>query len=485
MTKRVIVLGGGPAGLSAAWKLAQAGVDIQVFEASPRLGGLSATVAYRGHLFDYGGHRFLTSNEQLLAEIQHLVGEDFKLRRRRTKILFRDRLFEQPLQMGDLILHLNPLLSLTCGLDYVATRLRNRIFPMPEESFEQWVVKRFGQTLYSCFFGPYTEKVWGVPPSTISAEWASQRIMVPNLWAIVKRMILRSKATPKVFTRYYYYPEQGIGQIWTHMAKEITRYGGHVHLNSMVRQVKVEGGRVRSVLVQTPAGWQENDCDFVISSIPLPCLVKMIDPQVAQEYLAVAEEMRYRSVLFLFLLIDQEQVTDNDALYVPEPQYLFFRVEQPKFWSQTMAPPGKTSLCLEVSCFEGDETWCASDQELCQMAIRDLKRIGLIEDGRVVRDYLVHRMPHVYPSSEVGHEEKRQKLVHYLHGIANLVPIGRQGLFRYLNMDEVIEMGFGAARNFLEQAATIDLDAIGRGDEYLWLSYGHARHEFAEARHAP
>jgi protoporphyrinogen oxidase len=468
--RSIVVMGGGPAGLSAAWKAIQHHFDVRLFEASGQLGGLSLTIERDGYRFDLGGHRFITRNQELLDDLRALAGDQFRERQRLTQILFQKHFFDHPLRMGDLLTNLNPLLTARCIVDYVLARAANRLHPRPDVSFQDWVSKRFGRRLHDIFFGPYTAKVWGSEPTRISAEWAARRINVPSLWQIIRQMLPRAR-TPdaKTLVKGYYYHDKGIGCLWERMGEDFVAHGGTIHLNSRVCQITTRGDQVAAIVIEAPDGRREVPCDILISTIALPDLVRMLWPQPPQMVLDAAARLGYRGIVFLFLCIDAERVMDNDALYVPEPEYLFFRVEQPKLWSRDLAPPGKTSLCLEIAATRGDTIWTTPDDELFHRAMVDLKRIGLLTNEHVVESYFVERCDVVYPLSEIDTEENRRHVLSYVSRFSNLHVCGRQGLFRYLNMDEVAEMGYAVVRNIVQQQDRIDLDVIAREEEYLWL----------------
>lgn len=468
--QKVLVMGGGPAGLSVAWKAIQYGFDVELFEAGNILGGLSATLARDGYRFDLGGHRLITHNQELLDQICMVAGDQFRVRQRKTQIVFKGNFLEQPLQMGDMLTKLNPLMMARCLLDFGLAWASNTVRATPDVSFEDWVVKRFGRTLYEIFFGPYTAKVWGCAPSDVSAEWAARRISVPSLWQLVRHMLPhRKKTKAKTLIKSYYYHDEGIGRVWERMGEDIVAQGGVIHLNHRVKKIATDGDQITHITVDTPDGPRMVAGDQVVSTIPLPALATSMEPALPPPVMEAVPHLRYRGILFLFIGIHADRVMDNDALYVPEPEYIFFRLEQPKLWSAGLVPAGKTSLCVEIAASEGDDLWNAPDEALLQWTLADLKRLGLVADAGMVDTFFVERCPDVYPVSAVDTEQHRQEILTHLAPFKNLHLCGRQGLFRYLNMDEVAEMGFIVAQNIASNQQVVDVDQLAREEEYLWL----------------
>ncbi len=466
--QKVVVLGGGLAGLSAAWKLAQAGVNVEVIEKEDIPGGLSATLKRDGFLFDYGGHRFITKRQDVIDEIQTLMGSEFRPGVRKTQYLLWGERLNYPLEIGDLVRKVSPFVSARCMLDYFWTALKGKFVSLPEDNFESWVVKRFGRHLYDIFFGQYTAKIWGVPPSQISRDWAAQRISIVNLGDAIRQLISKPKEDPRTYTRTYYYCDDGIGRIAERMTEEIVRHGGKVHYSSSVTGIDVSGGRAKSVTAVGSDGEFTLAADSIISTIPITDVVRMMEPAAPADIVQSAEKLRYRALAFLFMTLDTEKISDNDALYVPEPRYIFFRIEQYKYWSMKMVPSeDKTSLCLEISCFKDDDVWNAPDEELLQASIDGLKHAGLIKDESVVMDYFVKRMDYVYPLFEIGYSEHAVRVREYADTIPNLISYGRQGYYQYIHMHHVIAKGIQAADHIITGSDRSEIQRVGTEEEYF------------------
>lgn len=373
-----------------------------------------------------------------------------------------------PLELGNLLRNVSPLASAQCLLDYFWVALKGKFVNLPEGSFESWVVKRFGRHLYEIFFGQYTTKIWGIPPTRLSKDWAAQRISVINLGSALRQLVWKPKEDPRTYTRKYYYCEHGIGRIAERMAEEILKNGGGIRLSTSVQQVNMAEGRVESVVVNNGERDVVLPCDCVINTVPMTGVVRMLNPAAPKEILDSAKQLRHRGIAFVYMTLNQERVTDNDALYVPEPQYAFFRIEQFKFWSMKMVPSAdKTSLCLEISCFKDDEVWNAPDEWLYKRCIEGLKQAGLLQNEGVVQDYFVRRKEHVYPVFEIGYQEHAARLRDYLDSIPNLISYGRQGYYQYIHMHHVIAKGFQAAHHIIHGSDRKEIQRLGTEEEYF------------------
>lgn len=469
MKRRAVVLGAGPAGLSAAWKLGEGGVDVEVFEAEPYVGGLARTIRRDGYLFDFGPHRFHTDNPAILAEIQRLMG-DMPERTRKTRVYFMGKYYYYPLSASNLLSSLSPWLGFVCFVDFFATWLRNQICPTFDDSFESWVVNRFGRRLYDIYFGPYTAKVWGRDPGRLSASWAAQRVAVVDLWDLVARLIgLRrgyNKFHHSPYKPDFYYPRAGIGQIYERMAEEIAKKGGAISLESQVQEVVCEGDRVQSVIVEREGGRQEVEADSFISTLPVPVLVKALRPLPPEDVLAAAEALKFRAMIFLFLSIDKEFVSDDHWIYFPGRDLIFNRISEMKSFTPDAAPPGKTSLTVEISCDPGDDIWNAPEEELYQRTVEGLVGAGLISADQVLDHFFV-RTYNAYPNYDLDFEVNLGKLAYHLAGLRNLIVCGRQGLFRYINQDHAIEMGFCAAQEVLTEQTETRIRRVGLEQVYF------------------
>jgi protoporphyrinogen oxidase len=460
----VIVLGGGIAGLSAGYVLSRAGVDLVVCEKDSVVGGLSRTIVHDGYRFDLGGHRFFTKDPALEAFVKELMGMEFIVAPRSSKIYFRGKYFDYPLKPFNALFGMGIAATVGIITDYLVERAKNLVRKPRIVSLEDWVVNRFGRRMFELYFKEYSEKVWGLRCDRISEEWVAQRIKGLSLWVAIKEAIHKS-GDQKIATlaEKFLYPELGIGRIPDRLRDEIDKVNA-VLTNTRVTRVQHNGRRIEAVTTLTPEGEMTLAAQEFISSIPVTSLVRMLRPRPPQDVLEAAGRLRYRDTIIVAVMVDKERVTDLTWIYVPERRIPFGRIHEPKNWSPKMAPPDKTILVTEYFCFAGDETWQSSDEELARTTVRYLEELGFVEREEVL-DTCVVRVKKAYPLLEVGYRESYAKITAYLGGFSNLQVIGRTGMFRYHNMDHAIDTGIKAAENILGKSH--DILKINSSREYL------------------
>jgi protoporphyrinogen oxidase len=444
----IVILGGGPAGLAAGWKLAEQGHKITVLEWESQIGGQSKTVRRGDWRFDLGGHRFFTKYTDVKQEVEGLIGEDKLLTSRKSVIRLNNQWIQYPLEMADLLSRMNPLVTMRAGVDYMLATARAKVRGYSDTSFEDWVVSRFGRTLYDIYFGMYTEKLWGVHPSEISADWAAQRISLINLWDVFKRLLGQGDETPRTYLTEFIYPKWGIGTIPDLMAERIKARGGQILTNSKVHKLGLVDGRVTTVHFTEEGAPRSINCDAVISTIPVTDLIEALGMKSAAEDLNLVQNMRFRALRFLNLTLDFPAVSDNTWIYIPEAKYLFMRVQEPRNWSPYLAPEGKTSMILELACDRGDAMWHEDDDVLYRKCLPQVVELGLLKPGQTdkVLDYFSTYMTHAYPIYDLGYKRKIEAAMRICDPVKNLVTVGRQGLFRYNNMDHSLKMAYLTAK---------------------------------------
>ncbi|MDP2941074.1 MAG: FAD-dependent oxidoreductase [Candidatus Omnitrophota bacterium] len=446
--KNILILGAGPAGLSAGWKLAEKGFAVKVLEKEPYVGGQCATIERDKYRFDLGGHRFITTDKKLLREINGLMEGELIPTSRKSQIRLFNKYFDYPLEIKSLAKGVNPFFSAWCLLDYAYSVTRKRLFNPVESSFEDWVVNRFGRPLYRVFFGMYTRKLWGTSPKLISSDWAAQRISLINLTDVILRLLGKKSNAPKTYALNFLYPKLGIGRIVERLCEEIRCNRGELLVDSEVIKITHEEGNIKSILFQGPEGVKEISADFYVNTIPLPEFIHKLSPAAGEKYLHASRQIKFRSVRFMNIIFDQQRISPNTWIYVPEPEYVFFRIQETKNWSSYLVPDeNRTALILEVACFEGDELWNKTDEELFQICLSDLKKLGLIDDSAKAVRFFSSRLKNAYPIYGLGYQKEIECCLELIKGMSNLISIGRQGLFRYNNMDHSVKMGMLAAEH--------------------------------------
>ncbi len=439
----VVIIGAGPAGLTAAYELVKRNRKPLVLEKSNMVGGIARTEVYKGYRFDIGGHRFFTKVDEVNRLWQEMLGEDFIKVPRLSRIFYRGKFFSYPLEFLNALSSLGLIESARILLSYLKAQIwRER----EEETFEQWVTNRFGKRLYQTFFQTYTEKVWGIPCHRIRADWAAQRIKGLSLKTAVFNALFGAHNT-KTLIKEFRYPVLGPGMMWERFQQVIEAQGGEVQFNTSVIRINREGRRVKSVTVRQGEEILDIPGHYFISSMPLTQLVLRFDPPPSSEVLTAASELHYRAFILVGLIINQKHLFPDNWIYVHSPNVKVGRIQNFKNWSLAMVPdPGKTSLGMEYFCTEDDDTWILSDRELIRLAASELEKLGLAK-AEDVEDGVVIRQSKAYPI----YDSHYQKCLHIIQGflstVDNLQTIGRNGMYRYNNQDHSMLTGIFAVRN--------------------------------------
>ncbi len=448
----ILIIGAGPAGLTAAYELAKLGLQSVVLEADVQVGGLARTVNYQGYRFDIGGHRFF-SKVPLINELwQEILGEDLLVRPRLSRIHYGGHFFDYPLKALNALAGLGPVEAFLVGLSYTKAQL----FPGKEETnFAQWVSNRFGDRLYQIFFKTYTEKVWGIPCTEISADWAVQRIRNLSLSEALRNALFGAQRAKdgRVITTLidsFHYPRYGPGMMWERCEELLAERGSATHHGVRIDRMRHRHGRVEGVYGRTAAGERvEYGGEHFISTMPLHDLIHTLDPAPPAEVVQAANHLRYRDYLTVVLIVKRATVFPDNWIYIHSPEVKVGRIQNYKNWSPDMVPdPSRTSLGLEYFLWDKDKEWCWSQQQLIEVGIQECARLGLIDPGEV-EDGTVVRMQKAYPVYDQHYHHSVATVRHYLESLANLQTIGRNGLHRYNNQDHSMLTGMYAARNII------------------------------------
>jgi protoporphyrinogen oxidase len=443
--KPVVVLGGGPAGLTAAYQMARAGKPVIVLESTDALGGIARTTVRDGFRFDLGGHRFFTKVKEVDDLWHQIVGDEFLKRPRKSRIYWNDKFLDYPLQGMDVIRKLGPIELTRCMLSYfyAAVKPKGR-----EDTFEDWVSNRFGKRLYTHFFKTYTEKLWGVKATEIRAEWAAQRIKGLSFFAAAKAAFFGNRGDEiKSLISEFNYPKYGPGQMWEMMAEDIKAHGGEIRLNAPVTKLVVKDGAVVEVI----AGGETLTPSHVISSLPLRTTVGIAEPDAPLEVRDAARGLRYRDFMTVLLVIGGEDLFPDNWIYIHQLGVQVLRIQNFKSWSPYMVPEGSTdaSVGMEYFCFEGDELWNTPDDELVKMAGQEIEQLKLAKAANVKFGF-VERVHKAYPIYDELYAQRVQTIRSWLESnMTNLTQVGRNGLHRYNNSDHSMLTAMRAVDNIL------------------------------------
>ncbi|HLA11532.1 MAG TPA: NAD(P)/FAD-dependent oxidoreductase [Pyrinomonadaceae bacterium] len=462
----VVVIGAGPAGLTAAYELSKAGVRSVLLEKDRVVGGLSRTVNYKGYHFDIGGHRFFTKVKAVDEMWRQVLSDGQFLRRNRlSRIYYNKKFFYYPLRASNALLGLGIWNSALIFLSY----LRAQVFPeKPEDTFEQWISNRFGKRLYRIFFKTYTEKVWGIPCDQIMAEWAAQRIKGLSLLAAVKSALIQKQQSKgdviKTLIDAFDYPELGPGMMWETVKAIVEDRGSEIQLDAGVEKISWKEGGVRAVEVTCEGKRKTIEGTHFISTMPVRELIQKFEPPAPEEVLRAAEALNYRDFLTVALIINKRELFPDNWIYIHDAEVKVGRIQNFKNWSPSMVPdPEKTCLGLEYFCFEGDGLWTMSDSDLIELGKKELGLLGLVNPADVV-DGSVVRMPKAYPVYDGTYAESLRVVREFLDNVPNLQLVGRNGMHKYNNQDHSMLTAMLAVKNIL--GASYDLWRVNAEQEY-------------------
>ena len=461
--RQVVVVGGGPAGLTAGYELTRYGVPVTVLEKAGVVGGLARTEIYKGYRFDTGGHRFFTKSRLVQKMWEEVLGSEFLRRPRLSRIYFRRKFFDYPLKPLGALQGLGVLDSARVVLSYLGARL----LPHPhEETFEQWVSNRFGKRLFEMFFKSYTEKVWGISCAELRAEWAAQRIKTLTLWSTIHSMFWQPRTQITSLIEQFHYPRLGPGMMWSAVKERIVAAGGKVRTETEVLRIKRTDLQVNSVVVRQAGKLREIAGSDFISSMPITELIARLDPPPPADVLHAAASLRYRDFITVCLIVKQRDLFADNWIYVHDPEIKVSRIQNFKNWSAEMVPdPSTSSLGLEYFCTEGDDLWRSADAELIELAKREAERIGLLRREDVA-DGCVYRVAKSYPIYDSSFRSQLDTVRNFVDQLQNLQTIGRNGLHRYDNQDHAMLTGMWAVRNLLFDEGR-DVWQVNTEQEYL------------------
>ena len=446
--QRVVVLGAGPAGITAAWRLSELGYPVTVLDRDGAVGGMARTIKAGNYLVDYGPHTFhireTDESRAVLKAISRFFGPDPLILTRGTRVLLRGKEYIYPLEMMQVLTGVSPVLSARIVFDYLTATLKSAFSPAKQEdSFEEWGVRNLGRTLYDLCFGIYSARVWGLPTSQISSKQA-QRVAKLNLKNIILRT-LGIKADPATYFTKYMYPRQGISLLYEGMAAEVRAAGNTILLNSPVVRLERDADRITRVVYTSGGREHTVEADVVLSTLPLPALVNMTTPPLPVAVVEHASQLRYRSLKLIYIALKRAQMTDYHWVYLLDEHFRVNRLSEQKNVSPDMVPPDRTVLCIELSLWKDEPLWQASDEEIYQVALRDLMKMGYGVTAAEVDEYHVTDIPTAYPVYELNFEDHLIPVLDGVHEIPNLLTLGRHGLFLNNSMDDNVLLGMQIA----------------------------------------
>jgi protoporphyrinogen oxidase len=479
----VFIIGAGPAGLTASYLLTKDGISTTVIEADPvYVGGISRTVAYKGFLFDIGGHRFFSKSKEVVDLWKELLPQDFITRPRLSRIYYDGKYYSYPLKAFEALTNLGVIESSMCVLSF----LYRQSFPNAKpDTFHEWVANQFGERLFSIFFKTYTEKVWGMSCDEISADWAAQRIKGLDLWSAMANA-LRNSMKPlagrdglkdgtgphdgpiiKTLIESFEYPRKGPGMMWEAAAAKTRAQGGTIHMGTRLSGLYYDATSRNWSITATSSDGRLHafTARHVISSAPITELMGAITPQPVS--LPAAHALRYRDFLTVALVVDKPDLFPDNWIYIHDPSVKVGRIQNFRSWSPELIPDDRTTcLGLEYFCFEGDGLWASSDADLIGLATAELAKIG-IATAADIKDGCVVRQKKAYPVYDEAYRFNVDTVREDIEAnYPNLHLVGRNGMHKYNNQDHAMMTAMLTVRNILAGTSAYDVWNVNEDAEY-------------------
>jgi protoporphyrinogen oxidase len=440
---KVAVIGAGPAGMTAGYELAKGGIDVDIFEAGPSVGGIAKTIDLWNQKVDIGPHRFFSNDTRVNELWLEVVGNDYEMVNRLTRIYYNKKFFNYPIKAVNALTNMGLLRAASCMFYYGL----EKISPTKDTStFEGWVTNRFGRKLYEVFFKTYTEKLWGIPCNILDADFAAQRIKKFSLGEAIKTALFGNSGKHKTLVDQFAYPHGGSGVVYERMAESIRQKGGHVHLKSPVKKVITKNGVATALELEDGT---VREYDRIISSMPISLMVSRL-PEAPEHIIKAANNLKFRNTIIVFLNVQAKDLFPDNWLYVHSNDLEMGRLTNFRNWvPQLYGKEESTIIALEYWCYDNDEIWTRDENKLIELAKDELRKTGLIGKAEIT-DGFVYKIHRCYPVYSTGYKEILKPVEEYLSSIKNLQVIGRYGAFKYNNQDHSILMGKLAAENIIK-----------------------------------
>ena len=444
MGPRVCIIGGGPAGLTAGYMLAKKGCSVDVYELSDSVGGMCKTFPLWGYQVDLGPHRFVSKDKRVNELWLEMVGQEYKMVHRKTRIYYDGKFFTYPLKGIEALAKLGAMEGLHCLFSYLLTKIKG---PKAGDDFESWTSSRFGKRLFEIFFKSYSEKLWGIDCKDLDSDFASQRIRKLSMGEAIKGILGVGQKKHATLADQFAYPIEGPGYIYKQLAKKIEELGSNICLEHRVHSfLRDEAGQVLGIELDDG---ERREYDYVISTMPLTTLVMALSAK-DDPIRKVLDQLYYRNTILVYTLIDQEDMFDDQWLYIHSADVGIGRVTNYNNWVEDLkGSPGQTVLCSELWCNEEDELWQQDDEAIIDQVNQELEAIKLLDQKDIIKGKVI-RIPRSYPVYMKGYKKHVEKIEEFLKDYKNITPIGRYGAFKYNNQDHSILMGILISENICD-----------------------------------
>ena len=455
--KKICIIGAGPAGLTAAYKLAKGGQTVYVYESSSEVGGMSKTFKLWGQLVDLGPHRFFSNDPRVNKVWLEIVKKNYSMVNRITRIYFNNKFFHYPLKPFNALINLGFWTSALCVLSY----LKYKIFPLKKNNnFENWVINRFGRKLYEIFFKSYSEKLWGIQCTELDSDFASQRIKKLSLYEALKNAFVPKKNQHKTLVDLFAYPYLGTGYVYNNLKKKIIKHGGKIFLNKKIYSVQIKKNAFE---IQFNTG-NTKKFDHIISTMPLTNLVENLK-KIPNKIKKNIKKLYFRNTILVYLKINKKKIFPDQWIYLHSNELEVGRITNFSNWNSKINKKSKYEiLCMEFWCYDEDLKWRENKSHIASLAMKEICKTGLVEMKDII-DSRVIKISKCYPVYYKNYKKDLLPIIKHLKKIKNLDIIGRYGSYKYNNQDHSILMGVLAAENILNKK-NYDLWSINTDYEY-------------------
>ncbi len=455
MKEKIVVLGAGIGGLSAGYFLAKTGkYEVTVLEKASVTGGLCASFEHDGFTLDYGAHKIYSVIPGVLDEIQSLMGDRLLTLPKKNRLFLRGHLVDYPLKLGNLAKVLGLGTFVRLGLGYALELVRGILGNPAPKSYEEYMIQRFGRPAYELVFEPLADKVWGGPDS-LHPEMARARVPASGGIEVILKLLGIKKETAETNAEFFYYPRAGFGDLPQAMLEYIEANGGQVFVDADVRELVRQGSKITAVRGLVDGKPAEFESDYLVSSIPLPVLGRLLfGPESA--VLPSIEELQFRHLVLVYVFAEKDLLLDDQWIFFPERDYIFSRIFEQKQMNPELGPEGRTAIACDFTCDEDSWQWQASDEELAQKTVEGLIKGGFLK-AEDVNSYYVTRTRNFYPRYDLAYVDKIKRISSQLQEAKNLLLTGRIGMYNYNNSDHCVDMGRFIAKNLSAGHPPVDV----------------------------
>jgi len=457
---KIVIIGAGVTGLAVAWKLAK-DHEVVILERRDRIGGIATTFKHQNFLLDSGPHKIYSLIPGILDEMRALLGSEATTIPKTSGVVIAGKRLDYPIRFTDLFLKLSPLTSLKLGMGFGIALLLSFVRKKKIISYADYFRANFGVPAYELVFKPMAWKAWG-DPETLTEELARKRSPYSGVLKMLKSMIVKDS---KLSAENFYYPRQGFIEMSNILLKNVLNSGGNIIYNADVKKFDTSENKITHVEFEHEGHTKKIDAGFVVSSAPVTFLPSMFN--APPEVMTAASELKFRSLLLIYVLVNKSQVMQDVWTFVPDRNFIFQRISEQKNFSKSMGPENQTVLITEVMCVYNDSMWNAPEDELYRKVIPDLVKAGFVKDGEASGFYVL-RLKNIYPVYEIGYKEKLNTILGYTDQYENFITIGRLGLFNYNNTDHCIDMAIWASNHIRSRKPIKDwIETRKRFDDYV------------------